>query len=260
MREYDRTLAENWYDTAAGTFALYMQKLLIEKGLAPWSQRGRTILEINCGSGRLQKKLHNLGFDVFACDPSPKLREQFCKQLPNPFTVQAGSAMCLPFEDDEFELALLHLDNPQDLLALSCVLSEARRVSTLGFAVSYWNSLSLATPRQISPHLSLPSCGFWQIFKGLLTLGEKNFRTVSALAGPEDSWNISTRLCGIRALCNFLNTPKRGFFGCCCLTCITLQRQRPLTGRAIRTQRFSLADCDSAGATGYTHSDRKSVV
>lgn len=72
--------------------------------------RGKRVLEIGCGDGRLTLRLARLGARVFAIDPEAKLIRLACKKLPKRFASQVeyhiGHAESLKHPDGVFDLVV----------------------------------------------------------------------------------------------------------------------------------------------------------
>ena len=78
------------------------------KEMADW--RGKRVLEIGCGSGRLTKRLAQLGAQVNALDPDKKLIVMARKELPSRFSdrvrYKVGSAENLKFPKQTFDIVV----------------------------------------------------------------------------------------------------------------------------------------------------------
>ena len=72
---------------------------------ATW--RGKRVLEIGCGEGRLTLRLAGLGARVVAIDPDAQLVRAARRALPTRFTerirYRVGSAQPLPYRSGSFE-------------------------------------------------------------------------------------------------------------------------------------------------------------
>src|SRR4051794_26136899 len=69
---------------------------------------GRRVVDVGCGPGALTAELVSRGASVSAVDPSPPFVEAARKRYPD-VDVRQASAEELPFDDDEFEVALAQL-------------------------------------------------------------------------------------------------------------------------------------------------------
>jgi len=78
------------------------------KEMTDW--RGRRVLEIGCGNGRLTRRLANLGARVDALDPDKKLIATARKELPSRFSdrvrYKVGSAENLKYPDQTFDIVV----------------------------------------------------------------------------------------------------------------------------------------------------------
>jgi 2-polyprenyl-3-methyl-5-hydroxy-6-metoxy-1,4-benzoquinol methylase len=78
------------------------------KSVADW--RGKDVLEVGCGNGRLTLRLARLGAKVNALDPDPKLIRTARRNLPERFAgrirYQVGSAEQLSYSDDRYDLVV----------------------------------------------------------------------------------------------------------------------------------------------------------
>jgi SAM-dependent methyltransferase len=130
---------EAWYRSPIG-------KLL--EGLAEDSLRGlldprpgERVLDIGCGLGDHLIFLNKLGLNISGLDASPLMIERAQERLGFRCDLKVGPAEDLPFEDNEFDLAVLihtleFLDNP--IMALK----EAGRVARRGVFIGVLNKCS----------------------------------------------------------------------------------------------------------------------
>ncbi len=132
-------LYEAWYHSPQGR----AMEMLVRESISSLLdlQPGERILDIGCGEGNHLLLLSQLGFDVFGLDASPYMVRHARERLGPRIMVRVGEAEALPFEDNEFDLALLintieFLDNPVEAL------SEAGRVARRAVFVGVTNSLS----------------------------------------------------------------------------------------------------------------------
>lgn len=170
------------------TFILSLQLKLLQKALAHWPRRTTRLLEINCGDGAYLPFLWQTGFDLTATEPNPELRRQ--AQARQNLDIRAVSDDNLPFDDDFFDWAILHvIPGPDWKLAAS--VNESLRVARKGLLFTFWNSASLpclcwrASHIQPWPANALPMGKMWRLIRSLNT-GE--LRLMTTLAGPFWSW------------------------------------------------------------------------
>ena len=99
------------------------------------------VLDIGCGAGNHLLFLNKLGLDITGIDASPYMISLAGKRLGHRCTLKTGLAEDLPFDDNEFDLAVLihtldFLDNPVQALR------EAGRVAKRKVFIGVVNSLS----------------------------------------------------------------------------------------------------------------------
>jgi SAM-dependent methyltransferase len=132
-------LYEAWYQSPQGRA---MERLVRESVSTLLElQAGDRILDIGCGEGNHLHFFSRLGFDTCGLDASPYMIRRARERLGHRSTLQVGDAEDLPFEDNEFDLALLintleFLDHPADALM------EAGRVARRSVFIGVTNSLS----------------------------------------------------------------------------------------------------------------------
>jgi ubiquinone/menaquinone biosynthesis C-methylase UbiE len=130
---------ESWYhspqgramDRAIEPFIL----ALIDPGL------GERVLDIGCGSGNHLITLSKLGMNASGLDASPHMIARARRRIGHTCNLKVGMAEDLPFEDNEFDLAMLintleFLDHPLQALR------EAGRVANRKVFIGVINSLS----------------------------------------------------------------------------------------------------------------------
>ncbi len=64
------------------------------------------VLDLGAGTGKLTRQLCERGLDVIAVEPSPGMREQLAKGLPD-VTVLDGTAEAIPLPDDSVDVVLV---------------------------------------------------------------------------------------------------------------------------------------------------------
>ena len=78
------------------------------KEMTVW--RGKRVLEIGCGNGRLTQRLANLGAQVNAIDPNKKLIATARKELPERFSdrvrFKVGSTEDLKYPKQTFDIVV----------------------------------------------------------------------------------------------------------------------------------------------------------
>jgi SAM-dependent methyltransferase len=89
--------------------------------------RGRRVLDVGCGTGRLAAALAERALcRVWAVDPSPEMLEVARRHVPRGVGLKLGSAESLPFRDNWFERVTMRL--VLHLVDRGRALAEARRV------------------------------------------------------------------------------------------------------------------------------------
>ncbi len=78
------------------------------KQVTDW--RGKKVLEIGCGNGRLTRRLARLGADIEAIDPNPELIKTASMELPRTFASRVqfnvGRSNRLKYAGDSFDVVL----------------------------------------------------------------------------------------------------------------------------------------------------------
>ena len=102
---------------------------------------GEKVLDIGCGSGNHLQMLHHLGLDITGVDASPYMISKAREHLGDRGTLKTGVAEDLPFEDNEFDVAVFintleFLDDPVQALR------EAGRVAKKKVFICVLNNFS----------------------------------------------------------------------------------------------------------------------
>jgi 2-polyprenyl-3-methyl-5-hydroxy-6-metoxy-1,4-benzoquinol methylase len=83
-------------------------EIMALKQVTDW--RGKKVLEIGCGNGRLTRRLASLGAFIEAIDPLPELIKTARQQLPASFKSRVrfdvGKSSRLEYAKDTFDLVL----------------------------------------------------------------------------------------------------------------------------------------------------------
>jgi 2-polyprenyl-3-methyl-5-hydroxy-6-metoxy-1,4-benzoquinol methylase len=78
------------------------------KSIANW--RGKDVLEVGCGNGRLTLRLARLGANILAVDPDAKLiraaRRNLPERLAGRVRYQAGSAEQLKYSNETYDIVV----------------------------------------------------------------------------------------------------------------------------------------------------------
>jgi SAM-dependent methyltransferase len=104
-------------------------------------QPGERVLDVGCGSGNHLIFFSQLGLDIAGIDASPYMINKARERLGKRCSLKTGMAEDLPFDDNEFDLAVLtntleFLDDPLPALR------EAGRVANRRIFIGVMNSLS----------------------------------------------------------------------------------------------------------------------
>ena len=139
---FDRKAAmayDSWRHSSQGRTIDRALERLIPAFLDP--KKGERVLDIGCGTGNHLIALSKLGLDICGVDASTYMIDQARERLGQHCTLKKGRAEDLPFDDNEFDLAVLittleFLDDPLQALR------EAGRVANRKVFVGVLNSLS----------------------------------------------------------------------------------------------------------------------
>jgi len=139
---FDRQAAmayDSWRRSSQGRAIDRSLERLIPALLDP--KKGERVLDIGCGTGNHLIVLSKLGLDVSGMDASTYMIDQARERLGQRCTLRTGMAEDLPFDDNEFDLAVLittleFLDDPLQALR------EAGRVANRKVFIGVLNSLS----------------------------------------------------------------------------------------------------------------------
>lgn len=132
-------LYDAWRRSSRGKAMDSFLERLIPEMLRP--RQNESVLDIGCGSGNHLLLFNRFGLDINGVDASPYMIDMARKRLGNRCTLKTGNARDLPFNDNEFDLAVLintleFLDDPLQALR------EAGRVAKRKVFVVLINSLS----------------------------------------------------------------------------------------------------------------------
>ena len=139
---FDRKSAEayeTWYRSGQGQELDRSLGTMLSRFLDPkWGDR---VLDIGCGSGNHLLLLSRLGLDVSGVDASSHMIRRAKERLGTKCTLKLGTAEDLPFDDNEFDYAVLihtleFLDDPLPAIR------EAGRVARQKVLVGVMNTFS----------------------------------------------------------------------------------------------------------------------
>lgn len=132
-------LYEEWYNSPRGMVLERFVERLVSELLVPIKHE--RVLDIGCGSGNHLLLLNKLGLNICGMDPSPYMLDLARKRLGDRCELKKGKAEDIPYDDNEFDYALLintleFLDNPIKALR------EAGRVARKKVLIVVINYLS----------------------------------------------------------------------------------------------------------------------
>jgi SAM-dependent methyltransferase len=138
---WDAERYDRWFHTPEGRVALFAERRLLESLVAAWPRRGRSLLEVGCGTGVFLEHLYQTGFDVTGVDRSESMAAAARQRLGCKADIQVANAERLPFGDKEFDYVVLWgvLEFCDDPLT---ALREAARAAARGVLVGYLNRWS----------------------------------------------------------------------------------------------------------------------
>ncbi len=131
-------------------FLTLAREHILRELMSDWRRRGTPLLQI--GLSLSPEFFWDMGFDVTALDVSPQRLEAARAQTGSRVDYRLASPDDLPFEDGEFDYAVLAHQCPRDGHASflrpgekpADALLEARRVTAKGMILLDWNRFSLA--------------------------------------------------------------------------------------------------------------------
>lgn len=115
----DAIAYEKWYTWPDNKFISDLEIRLMLNILKP--DKGRTVLDIGCGTGMAMLKFVDLGLQTTGLDPSPYMLDIALKNVKNQADLHRGFAESLPFGDNSFNYACLSttlefVENPRKAL------------------------------------------------------------------------------------------------------------------------------------------------
>lgn len=229
MRAGERRKKKRERERARLIFSLQLK--LLQKATAPWHRRSARLLAINCGDGALLPFLWRGGFEVTATEADPALREAARAREPD-IDVRAARDDDLPFEDDFFEWAIMHVLPGADG-RLKAGMEECLRVARKGLIFSFWNSSSLpclcwrlsgAGPW---PPAAVPLLKICRLARGL---GAGAMSVLTTLWLPYSAWRQKPALAALNAAPPFLP------IGAWALARLDLGNPKPVTPLRLRLE------------------------
>ena len=183
-------------------FVRSLQISLFTASLAPWWRKGAAVLDVNCGDGRFLPALLQHGCNVEATEPTPALREQAQAEAAGRVDIAAANGDSLPYADNYFDYAVLHLTSVDAQHLAACV-AEMARVAERGIAVTFWNSASLGGLGNFAGQAAA-SLPWWQVRGALKNLGQGRYAAAGTLCLPPATWREGSPLAGANTLCTCL--------------------------------------------------------
>lgn len=212
-------------------FILSLQLELVQRALAPWPRRATRLLEINCGEGAYLPLLWHSGFEITATEANPERRARAQTQDLET-DIRAAQDDDLPFDDDFFDWAILHI-LPRQETRLEDSVRECLRVAKRGFIFSFWNSASLPaicwrfSHKQAWPPSALALHKVWSCVRSLRA---GNMSLMSTLCAPFFSWREKRFLKMLNSAFSFFP------FGAWCLIRLDVGKPKLVTPMSLRLE------------------------
>jgi ubiquinone/menaquinone biosynthesis C-methylase UbiE len=141
-RIFDIHAAEQYRTWQQSLKGKAMERWLEESVLSLLTPRpGERVLDIGCGEGNHLLLLNRLGLGISGIDASPYMINRATERLGNRCDLKIARAEDLPFEDNEFDLAVM-INTAEFLEAPLEAIREAGRVARRKVFVSTLNSFS----------------------------------------------------------------------------------------------------------------------
>ncbi|WP_460031194.1 class I SAM-dependent methyltransferase [Megalodesulfovibrio paquesii] len=179
---------QHWFSSPRGQFFHARQLQLLERMLAAWPRRGRSLVEIGCGPGVFLDVFWQAGFDVSGVDAQPAMLAAARERLGDRVELHQAAYDHLPFADREFDFVVFSAASPSREH-----LAEAVRIASRGVLVMSCNALSFAGMARHLPTAAstfpptAPACGL-TLLRRLRGLGKGRLAQRAVLLGPPISW------------------------------------------------------------------------
>jgi SAM-dependent methyltransferase len=222
---------------------------------AGWPRRGRKLLEVGCGDGRILELFWTLGFDVTGVEDDPRALEQARARLGDRCECVPGSCGHLPFADESFDYVALvsffsrAADAPRSgLSGLPAIFAEVGRVATRQIVIVFPNTWSLHWLECLlrkSPERFHNPVAMWRRLRRACPQGHAHW--CSLPVGPSSSWQKKS----FWPHCNRwrMPVPLGAFAG----LHLDLLPATPVTGLPLRVaSRLSLAETSPIAPCGAT--------
>ena len=119
----DAGVYDAWFDQPINRYGLDLEIKLMLDLLKP--EKGQRVLDIGCGTGISLEPLLDRGLNLTGIDPSVYMLDLASKRLGSQVTLHNGFAEALPFDDNEFDAAILFIsleftDRPAKAIEEAC--------------------------------------------------------------------------------------------------------------------------------------------
>lgn len=190
--QYTTKACEAWLATPDGEYARVGVSRILSHLISDWPRRGRRLLHVNCGSGRVSELFWEAGFDVTAVTADPELLQETRDYLGPRADVQLAAPDCLPYDDNSFEFVAIPFLCCRNK-ALEGSLREAVRVGSKGVLTGFFNSWSLYSISKRLAKNGITSMSPIRVYRLLRAIGLSKKSTTmtfrSVLSGPACTWS-----------------------------------------------------------------------
>ena len=179
---------DHWLETELGHYIFSRQEKLMMDLVCPAA--GESVLDVGCGSGNYLNLFVQKKCSLTGIDPSDAALASARNKLGHRCELVRGSAVDLPFSDNEFDVVTLinnlrTLDNPKKIIA------EAVRVSRSRVFIGFFNKHSFVGTRQSVRRLfGFPVTSGVRFF----TIGEMQSIISEAMSSPAITWGSAIYL------------------------------------------------------------------
>ena len=226
-----------WYTSPEGVFALAQEKRLFQRLVSLWPRRGRSFLDIGCGTGTFLEMLWEYGFDVTGFDINTETLDLAAERLGHRADFFQGQLDHTPFDDGSFDYTALFsiLEYAEDPEA---VLAEAIRVSRRGVLLGFTNRVSLFAVSQYLHRKRTHCLDMWSLRKMIRRVAPQGrLISRSVLLGPSSTWKPSMGWGALNRV--LLPIPCGAYVG----VCLDVQPPVPLTPLFLKAREKALAVC-----------------